>query len=101
MIYTWRHKKQEEVISSASRSTVASALGFVALGCPSCGISLLSPILSAIAGASAGILAEKVNFILTLVAYTLLLYSICKLGYLVFIIVTASKYKERHESKSL
>jgi len=100
MVFTWRHKKQDEVFGTASASTVASALGFVALGCPSCGISLLTPLLSAIAGASAGILAERVNIILTLVAYGLLLYSICKLGYLVFIIVTAAKYKEKHAPKN-
>ncbi len=100
MVYVWRHKKQDVVLSTASTSTVASALGFVALGCPSCGISLLTPILSAIAGASAGLLAEKVNVILTLVAYALLFYSICKLGYLVFVIVTAARYKEKHASKN-
>ena len=100
MVYVWRHKKQDVVFSTASTSTVASALGFVALGCPSCGISLLTPILSAIAGASAGLLAEKVNIILTLVAYGLLIYSICKLGYLVFVIVTAARYKEKHASKN-
>lgn len=100
MVYTWRHKEKDTVFSTASTSTVASALGFVALGCPSCGISLLTPILSAIAGASAGLLAERVNIILTLVAYGLLFYSICKLGYLVFVIVTAAKYKEKHASKN-
>lgn len=100
MVYTWRHKKKDETLSTASTSTVASALGFVALGCPSCGISLLTPILSAIAGASASLLAERVNVVLTLVAYGLLLFSICKLGYLVFVITSAAKYKEKHASKN-
>lgn len=99
MVYTWRHKEKDEVITTASTSTIASALGFVALGCPSCGISLLTPILSAIAGASASLLAERVNVALTLIAYALLLYSICKLGYLIFVIITAAKYKEKHGSK--
>lgn len=100
MIYTWRHKEQDAVYTTASTSTIAGALGFVALGCPSCGISLLTPVLSAIAGASAGILAERVNIILTLVAYGLLFFSICKLGYLVFVITSAAKYKEKHATKN-
>lgn len=100
MVYTWRHKEQDAVFSTASTSTIAGALGFVALGCPSCGISLLTPILSAIAGASAGILAERVNIFLTLVAYGLLFFSICKLGYLVFVITSAAKYKEKHASEN-
>jgi len=100
MVYTWRYKEQDAVFSTASTSTIAGALGFVALGCPSCGISLLTPILSTIAGASAGILAERVNIFLTLVAYGLLFFSICKLGYLVFVITSAAKYKEKHASKN-
>ena len=100
MIYTWRHKYKDQTLSSASTSTVASALGFVALGCPSCGISLLTPILSALAGASAGVLAERVGAIFTVIAFALLFYSVFHLGYLVFVIVSAKKYKEKHAPKN-
>ena len=100
MVYTWRNKYKDQTLSSASTSTVASALGFVALGCPSCGISLLTPILSAIAGASAGILAERVGVALTVIAFGLLFYSVFHLGYLVFVIVSARKYKEKHAPKN-
>ena len=100
MVYAWRHKSKDEALSSASTSTVASALGFVALGCPSCGISLLTPILSALAGASAGILAEKVGAILTVIAFALLFYSVFHLAYLVFVIISAKKYKEKHAPKN-
>ena len=100
MVYTWRNKYKDQTLSSASTSTVASALGFVALGCPSCGISLLTPILSALAGASASILAERVGAVLTIVAFGLLFYSVFHLGYLVFVIVSARKYKEKHAPKN-
>ena len=100
MIYTWRNKYKDQTLSTASTSTVASALGFVALGCPSCGISLLTPILSALAGASASILAEHVGAVLTIVAFALLFYSVFHLGYLVFVIVSARKYKEKHAPKN-
>ena len=100
MVYTWRNKYKDQTLSSASTSTVASALGFVALGCPSCGISLLTPVLSALAGASASILAERVGAVLTIVAFGLLFYSVFHLGYLVFVIVSARKYKEKHAPKN-
>ena len=100
MVYAWRHKSKDQALSTASTSTVASALGFVALGCPSCGISLLTPLLSALAGASASILAEKVGIFLTILAFILLFYSVFHLGYLVFILVSAKKYKEKHAPKS-
>lgn len=100
MVYAWRHKNKDQALSTASTSTVASALGFVALGCPSCGISLLTPLLSTLAGASAGVLAEKVGTFLTIIAFILLFYSVFRLGYLVFILVSAKKYKEKHAPKN-
>ena len=100
LVYAWRHKSKDQALSTASTSTVASALGFVALGCPSCGISLLTPLLSALVGASASILAEKVGIFLTILAFILLFYSVFHLGYLVFILVSAKKYKEKHAPKS-
>ena len=99
-VYAWRHKSKDQALSTASTSTVASALGFVALGCPSCGSSLLKTVLSALAGASASILAEKVGIFLTILAFILLFYSVFHLGYLVFILVSAKKYKEKHAPKS-
>lgn len=100
MIFTYRNRNKEASLNGASTGLVASALGFVALGCPTCGISLLTPILTALAGASAGVLAKTIGDIFLVVAFILLLMTIIRLGYLVFIIVSASNYKEKHERKN-
>lgn len=96
MIYVWRHREKSIAIDSASTGSIASVIGFVALGCPSCGISLLSPILTAIAGASAGILAERIGIIFIILAFALLIFTVLRLGYTVFILVSAKRYKEKH-----
>ena len=96
MIYVWRHREKSIAIDSASTGSIASVIGFVALGCPSCGISLLSPILTAIAGASAGILAERIGIIFIVLAFALLIFTVLRLGYTVFILVSAKRYKEKH-----
>lgn len=96
MIYVWRHREKSIAIDGASTGSIASVIGFVALGCPSCGISLLSPILAAIAGASAGILAERIGIIFIILAFALLIFTVLRLGYTVFILVSAKRYKEKH-----
>jgi len=100
MVFTYKNRNKAATLSGASTSVVASALGFLALGCPTCGISLLTPLLSAIAGASAGALSKTLGGIFMILAILLLIFTIIRLGYLVFIIVSASNYKEKHERKN-
>jgi hypothetical protein len=94
IIFTWRNCKRDAALDGASAGGIASVLGFATLGCPTCGISFLTPILSAIAGASASVLAERIGTVLSVLAFALLLYAIVKLGYTVYIIVGTSKNKE-------
>ena len=99
LIYTWKQrvqdaKNKDNAIDGASTSGIGAILGFVALGCPSCGVGLLMPILTAIAGASALAVAETVSHLFTIVAFWLLFYTVVRLGYLSFINICNEKSKE-------
>jgi len=96
LIFAWRHREKGQQISGASTGGAGTILGFIALGCPSCGIGLLSPLLSAIAGASAVALSETIGNIITVLALGLLLFSIIRLGYINYIIISSRNYKEEH-----
>lgn len=96
IIFAWRNREKEQSLNTASTGGVGAILGFIALGCPSCGIGLLTPLLSAIAGASAVALSETIGYILTILAFGLLLFSIIRLGYINYIIISSKKYKEEH-----
>ena len=106
LIYTWKQrardqKNKDQAIDGASTGSIGAVLGFIALGCPTCGVGLLTPILAAIAGASALALAEAVGHIFTIVAFILLFYTIIKLGYITFINLSNEKYKKKeHHAKS-
>lgn len=106
LIYTWKQrardqKNKDQAIDGASTGSIGAILGFIALGCPTCGVGLLTPILAAIAGASALALAEAVGHIFTIVAFILLFYTIIKLGYITFINLSNEKYKKKeHHAKS-
>lgn len=96
LIFAWRHREKSQPMHGASAGGLGAVLGFVALGCPTCGIGLLTPLLSAIAGASAVALADVVGQIITILAFALLLFSIIRLGYINYIIISSKNYKEEH-----
>ena len=96
IVFAWRNREKEQSLNTASTGGVGAILGFLALGCPSCGIGLLTPLLSAIAGASAVALSETIGYILTILAFGLLIFSIIRLGYINYIIIANKNYKEEH-----
>lgn len=106
LIYTWKQrardaKNKDNALDGASTGSIGAILGFIALGCPTCGVGLLMPILTAIVGAGALAMAETVSNIFTIVAFVLLFYTVIKLGYITFVNLSAEKYKkEKKHAKS-
>lgn len=100
LIHSWKNREKDQVIDGASTGSIGAIFGFLALGCPTCGVGLLTPILSAIAGASALALTETVGNILTALAFLLLLYTVIKLGYVAFINISNEKIKKEKHAKS-
>ena len=102
LIYTWKqrvrdNKNKDNTIDGASTGSIGAILGFIALGCPSCGVGLLMPILSAIAGAGALAVAETVSWLFTILAFLLLSYTVVKLGNISFINLCNEKTKRKEK----
>lgn len=100
LIFTWKHREKDQAIDGASTGSIGAIFGFIALGCPTCGLSLLTPILTAIAGTGAVAAAEGVSRTLIVLAFILLVYTVIKLGYVSFITISTNKYKEKKHAKS-
>ncbi|MBR6961625.1 hypothetical protein IKH79_02570 [Candidatus Saccharibacteria bacterium] len=96
LVFTWRHREKNAALDGASTGGIGAILGFIALGCPSCGIGLLTPILSAIAGASAVAMAETIGKIFTILAFSLLIFTILGLGYIDYVLASVNNRKEKH-----
>ena len=96
LVFTWKNRERDMAIDGASTGTIAAILGFITLGCPSCGVGLLSAILTAIAGTGAAVLAEQIGFILVILAFILMLYTIIRLGYIDYVVISSKKAKESH-----
>ena len=96
IVFAIRHRQKDDAINGASAGSIASILAFVTLGCPTCGMTLLTPLLTMIAGTSAVALAEKLGIVLSIVAFVLLFATLIHLGYLIFVNVSAERAKEKH-----
>ncbi len=96
IVFAIRHRQKDDAINGASAGSIASILAFVTLGCPTCGMTLLTPLLTMIAGTSAAALAERLGVILSIVAFVLLFFTLIHLGYLIFVNVSAERAKEKH-----
>jgi len=94
LIFGWRTKVQTRVTAAGLEAGgVGTAVSFLALGCPACGTSLLAPLLTAVAGSGAMVIAESLGWILTVVAAGLLLHAIRRLGYGAFMEITARRHR--------
>lgn len=100
LIFTWKNREKDQAIDGASTGSIGAIFGFVALGCPTCGLSLLTPLLTAIAGAGAVAAAEGISRTLIILAFALLIYTVIKLGYVSFITISTNKIKEKKHAKS-
>ena len=96
LIYAWKNREHNSALNNLSTGGIGAILGFLALGCPSCGVTFVTPILTAIAGAGAAVLTESVSNIFMLLALLLTVYTIAQLGYIDYIIMSAKKYEEKH-----
>lgn len=94
LVFGWRAKMSDKVkVAGLEAGSVGTAIGFLALGCPSCGTSLLIPLLTTLLGSSAAVLAEALGWILVVVAILLLLHATRRLGYGAFVEITARRHK--------
>ena len=98
LVYVWKGREKKSAVAGLEATGVGAAFGFLALGCPSCGISLLSPVLTAIIGTGAAAMVDVMGWIFLLLAYLLLLHALRKMGYTAYIMEAAKRYdKKKHK----
>lgn len=98
LIFNLRH--QQKVSSNrVGESTLASIVMIIGLGCPSCGTSLLLPILGAVTATSL-VVINTVSIIIMLIALALSLYTLWKLSYIAYANDTAESYRRAKKEES-
>ena len=97
LIYAYKNRAKNSAIDGAGTGGIGAILGFLALGCPSCGVTFVTPILTMFAGAGAAALTESVSNVLMVLAFVLMLYTIAQLGYVDYALISTKKLEEKEK----
>ncbi len=107
VVLVWRKRrrsKKEQVVATASNidniehASVAAGLAVLGSGCPTCGTTLLAPMLGTLFSASGYALASTISGALTAVAVLVALYSLKKLGNDAYALLVSERFAARHRS---
>lgn len=99
-----KSKKTADTKDSADgleSSALVAGLVVLGSGCPTCGTTLLAPILGAILSGTSGAvaLAGKLSLALNLAAIILAIFVFKKLGFTTYAIIKSEKYKRKQEAR--
>ncbi len=93
LVFVWRGRDKQASATGLEAGSVGAVLGFLAVGCPSCGISLLTPLLTALVGTGVLVMADVLGWVFLVLAFVLLALALHKMGYSAFIILMARRKK--------
>ena len=98
-VYKHRKKNQKKDSSSAQNAGLAAGLALLGSGCPTCGTTLITPLLTSLFSSGSYAIAGAISGILTFIAYILLLWSLKKVGLEAYAIIKSEMWRKRHEKE--
>lgn len=98
-VYKHRKKNQKKDSSGAQNAGLAAGLALLGSGCPTCGTTLITPLLTSLFSSGSYAIAGAISGILTFVAYILLLWSLKKVGLEAYAIIKSEMWRKRHEKE--
>ncbi|MBR2659250.1 hypothetical protein IKD60_00605 [Candidatus Saccharibacteria bacterium] len=106
MIYRYRREKQRAgkwtsggQADAVQNAGIAAFLALLGSGCPTCGTTLITPLLSAVVGGGSYAIAGTVSGIITAVAIIIMILSIKKLGVESYVIMLEKRRAARLSKK--
>lgn len=106
----WRKKrrsKKEQIVATAANSDnlqnagLAAGLAILGSGCPTCGTTLLAPVLGTLFSSSSYALASTISSVLTAAAVIIALFSLKRIGNEAYALIVSERYQTRHKEKEL
>jgi len=101
IVFLWEKKKQAREDNAAGVEKAGIITGLIALGagCPTCGTTLLTPLLGAMFSTGSLAIAGAISTIVTIAAVIVGLLSLKKLGLETYVIIINEKYLEKKNAK--
>ena len=102
VVFLWDKKRQKKEDNSAGVEKAGIITGLVALGagCPTCGTTLLTPLLGAMFSTGSLAIAGAISTIVTIVAVLIAILSLKKFGVETYVIIINERFLKKHEAKS-
>lgn len=102
IVFLWEKKKQAREDNAAGVEKAGIITGLIALGagCPTCGTTLLTPLLGAMFSTGSLAIAGAISTIVTIAAVIVGLLSLKKLGLETYVIIINERYLEKKNAKS-
>lgn len=97
-----RHNKAEQVAASATNADnlqnagLAAGLAVLGTGCPTCGTTLLAPLIGTLFSTSSYALAGAISGLLTAAAIIVALLTLKRLGNQAYALIISERYQQKH-----
>ena len=96
VVFVYKYRKDSANLQNAGIITGLIVLGS---GCPTCGTTILAPIIVSIAGSSGMAIAGTVSWILTLASFIVALFALKKVGFETYAIIKSEEYSKKKGKK--
>lgn len=110
IVLVWQSRRRshkEEIMRQAKNANnvqdagIAAGLALLGSGCPTCGTSLLAPMISSFVSSGSYILAGVLSWILTVAAVILLLFALKRIGKEVYVNALATDFNKRKKGENV
>lgn len=108
VVLVWRKRRRsrkEQVLATAANSEnlqnagLAAGLAVLGSGCPTCGTTLLAPMLSTLFSTSSFALASLISGVLTIAAVIVSLLALKRVGGDAYAMIVSERYQKSHQKK--
>lgn len=108
VVMVWRRRqrsKKAQVVATATNSDnvqnagLAAGLAVLGTGCPTCGTTLIAPLIGTLFSTSSYALASAISGILTAAAIIVALLALKRIGGDAYALIISERYQKKHQTK--
>lgn len=102
VVLVWQKKRRQKVLAKAKNLNNMSDAGLVAglailgSGCPTCGTTLLAPLLGTVLSSGSFAIAGVISCLINVAAVILALFALKRVGKDAYVMIIAERYEKRH-----
>ena len=99
IVLVYKKRKKKNTGEAIQNAGIAAGLALLGSGCPTCGTTLITPILASIFSTSGYAVAGAISGVITFAAILLLLWSLKRVGLEAYAIIIDERWRKKREKK--